>query len=74
MRIRKPNRTLTNQEKQNIEWAPLVFLKDCFKAPQTTINTKLGEKIEQLARKTGTIARKLKKPGVFATQFKILEK
>ena len=22
MRIRKPNRTLTNQEKQNIEWAP----------------------------------------------------
>ena len=42
LRKRKPIRTLTKQEKQNIERAPLIFLKDRFEGPQTTINTQLG--------------------------------
>ena len=61
IRTRKPIRTLTKQEKQNMERAPLIFLKDCFEGPQPTINTNLGQKIDQVARKTGTIARKIKK-------------
>ena len=56
-----------------MEWAPIVFLEDRFKGPQATINTKLGQKIDQVARKSGTIARKIKNPGVFGAQIKILE-
>ena len=63
MKTRIPIRTLTPQEKQKMERAPIVFLKDRFK----------GQKINQVARKSGTIARKIKKPGVFGAQFKILE-
>ena len=72
-RTKKPTRTLIKQGKQNMERAPIIFLKDRFKGPQPTINTKLGQKIDQVARKTGTIARKFKKLGVFGKQFKILE-
>ena len=39
-----PIRTLTVQEKQNMERAPIAFLKDRFKGPQATINAKLGQK------------------------------
>ena len=56
-----------------MERAPVVFLKDRFKGPLAKINAKLGQKNNQTARKTGTIARKIKKPGVFGAQFKILE-
>ena len=66
IRTRKTIRTLTNQEKPNIERAPLVLLKDRFKGPQTTINTKLGQKIEQIARKTDNIAKKAKKKQGFS--------
>ena len=38
IRTRKPIRWLTQQEKQRIERAPLVFLKDRFKGPQNTID------------------------------------
>ena len=65
IRTRKPIRWLTQQEKQRIERAPLVFLKDRFKGPQDTIDPKLGKRMEQVARKSGTIARKTKKSGVF---------
>ena len=51
----------------------MVFLKDRFKAPQDTIDPKLGKRIEQVARKLGTIAHKTKNPGVFGSQFKIIE-
>ena len=50
-----------------------MFLKDRFKCSQTTIDAKVGRKMEQVARKTGTIARKTKKRGVFGAQFTILE-
>ena len=73
LRTRKSIRTLTKQDKQNTERAPLIFLKDRFEGPQTTINTQLGHKLEQIAHKTGRIARKIKKPGFFGAQFKILE-
>ena len=73
IRTRIPIRTLTAQEKQKMERALIVFLKDRFKGPQATINTKLGQKIDQVVRKSGTIARKINKPGVFGAQFKILE-
>ena len=56
-----------------MEREPIVFLKDRFKGPQATINTKLGQKINQVARKSGTIAMKINKPDVFGAQFKILE-
>ena len=56
-----------------MERAPIVFLKDRFKGPQSTINPKLGQKIDQVARKLGNIARNIQKPGVFEAQFKILE-
>ena len=72
LRTRKPIRTLTKQEKQNIERAPLIFLKDRFKGPQTTISPQLGHKLDQVARKKGTIARKIKKPD-FGAQFRILQ-
>ena len=65
IRTRKPIRWLTQQEKQRIERAPLVFLKDRFKGPQDTIDPKLGKRMEQVARKWGTIARKTKNHGVF---------
>ena len=73
IKTRIPIHTLTPREKQKMERAPIVFLKDRFKGPQSTINPKLGQKIDQVARKSGTIARKIKKPGVFGAQFKILE-
>ena len=73
IRTRKPIRWLTQQEKQRIEKAPLVFLKDRFKGPQNTIDPGLGKRIEQVARKSGTIARKIKNPGVFGAQFKVIE-
>ena len=73
IKTRIPIQTLTAQEKQKMERVPIVFLKDRFKGPQSTINPKLGQKIDQVARKSGTIARKIKKPGVFGAQFKILE-
>ena len=56
-----------------MERAPIVFLKDRFKGPQSTINPKLGQKLNQVARKLGTIARKIKKSDVFGAQFKFLE-
>ena len=73
--IRKGKRIswLTKQEKQKLERAPLVFLKDCFKGPQNTLDPKLGKRMEQVARKLGTIVRKTKNPGVFGPQFKIIE-
>ena len=58
---------------QNLERAPLLFLKDCFKGPAHTIDPKTGLRLEQIARKTGTIARKIKNPGTFGAQFKIIE-
>ena len=67
IRSRIPIRTLTPQQKQKMERAPIVFLKDRFKGPQSTINPKLGPTIEQVARKLGTIARKIKKPGVWSS-------
>ena len=73
LRTRKPIRLLTNQEKQNLQRAPLVFLKDRFKGPAHTIDPKTGRRIEQIARKSGTIARKTKNPGTFGGQFKIVE-
>ena len=74
LRTRKPIRLLTNQEKQNLQRAPLVFLKDRFKGPAHTIDPKTGRRLEQVARKSGTIARKIKKnPGTFGAQFKIIE-
>ena len=73
IRTRKPIRWLTQQEKQRIERAPLVFLKDRFKGPQNTIDPKLGKRMEQVARKSGTKARKTKNPGVFGAQFKVIE-
>ena len=63
IRTRKPIRWLTHQEKQRLEMAPLVFLKDRFKGPQNIVDPKLGKRIEQVARKSGTIARKTKNPG-----------
>ena len=65
IRTRKPIRNLTRQEKQNMERAPIVILKDRFKAPQATMDTKLGQKIDQVERKTGTMARKKKKTRCF---------
>ena len=73
IRTRKPIRWVTQQEKHRIERAPLVFLKDRFKGPQKTIDPALGKRIEQVARKSGTIARKTKNPGVFGPQFKVIE-
>ena len=61
IRTEIPIQTLTVQEKQNMERAPIVFPKDRFKGSQATINAKLGQKINQVARKTGTIAKKIKK-------------
>ena len=73
LRTRNPIRLLTRQEKQNLQRAPLIFLKDRFKGPAHTINPKTGLRLEQIARKTGTIARKTKNPGTFGAQFKIIE-
>ena len=73
LRTHKPIRLLTNQEKQNLQRAPLVFLKDRFKGPAHTIDPKTGRRLEQVARKSGTIARKIKNPGTFGAQFKIIE-
>ena len=70
LRTRKPIGTLTKQEKQNFERATIIFLNDRFKGTQTTISKQLGHKLDQIARKTGTIARKIKKPGVFGAQLK----
>ena len=50
-RTRIPMRTLTAQEKQKMERAPIVFLKDRFKGPQSTINPKLGQKIDRSGQK-----------------------
>ena len=50
-----------------------MFLKDRFKGPQNTIDPVLGKRIEQVARKSGTIARKTKNPGVFGPQLKFIE-
>ena len=73
IRTRKPIRWLTQQEKQRLERAPLVFLKDRFKGPQNTVDPKLGKRMEQVARNLGTIARKTKNSGVFGAHFKIIE-
>ena len=73
LRTRKPIRLLTNQEKQNLQRAPLVFLKDRFKSPAHTIDPKTGRRLEQVAGKSETIARKIKNPGTFGAQFKIIE-
>ena len=73
IRTRKPIRWLTQQEKHKLEKAPLVFLKDRFKGPQNTIDPALGKRLEQVARKSGTIARKTKNAGVFGPQFKVIE-
>ena len=73
IRTRKPIRWLTKQEKQRLARAPLVFRKDRFKGPQNTIDPKLSKRMEQVARKLGTIARKTKNPGVFGAQIKIIE-
>ena len=70
IRTRKPIRWLTAQEKQRLERASLVFLKDRFKGPQNTVNPKLAKHLEQVARKSGTIARETKNPEVFGAQFK----
>ena len=40
IRTRIPIRTLTAQDRQKMERAPIVFLKDRFKGPQSTINPK----------------------------------
>ena len=40
LKTRKPIRPLTNQEKQNLKRAPLIFLKDRFKGPAHTIDPK----------------------------------
>ena len=56
----QPIRPLTNQENQNLNRAPLIFLKDRFKGPVLTINLKTGLRFEQVARKLGTNARKVK--------------
>ena len=74
LRTRNPIRLLTRQEKENLRRAPLVFLKDRFKGPAHTINPKTGLRLEQVARKMGTIARKTNNPGTFGAQFKIIEK
>ena len=63
LRTRKPIRPLTNQEKQNKKIAPLIFLKDRFRGPAHTINPKTGLRLEQIARKKGTIAKKNQKSG-----------
>ena len=60
LRTRKPIRPRTNQEKQNTKRAPIIFLKDRFKGPAHTINPKAWLRLEHIARKTGTIARKIK--------------
>ena len=73
IRTRKPIRWLTKQEKHRPERAPLVFLKDRFKGPQNTIDPKFGKRMEQVARKSGTIARKIKNPGVYGAHFKLIE-
>ena len=73
LRTRKPIRLLTRQEKQTLQRAPLLFLKDRFKGPAHTIDPKTGLRLEQIARKTGTIARKTKNLGTFGAQFKIIE-
>ena len=62
LKTRKPIRRLTNQEKQTLKRAPLIFLKDQFKGTAQTIDPKTGLRLEQVARKSGTIARKIKKP------------
>ena len=62
-----------NTGKTKASKSPTSFLKDRFKGPQTTINLNLGKRIEQVAKKSGTIARKTKNPGVFGAQFKIIE-
>ena len=54
LRTRKPIRSLTNQEKQNLQGASLVFLKDRFKSPAHTIDPKTGRRLEQVAQKSGT--------------------
>ena len=72
-RTRKPIRWLTKQEKQKLERSPLVFLKDRFKGPQHTIDPKSSKRMEQVARKLGTIARKTRNPVVFGAQFKKIE-
>ena len=46
IRTRKPIRWLTQQEKQRIERATLVFLKYRFKGPQNTIDPVLGKRID----------------------------
>ena len=73
LRTRNPIRLLTSQEKEKLRNAPLIFLKDRFKGPAHTVNPKTELRLEQIARKTGTIARKTKNPGTFGAQFKIIE-
>ena len=60
LRTRKPIRSLTNQEKQSLQRAVLVFLKDRFKGPAHTIDPKTRRRLEQVARKSGTNHEKLK--------------
>ena len=60
LKTRKPIRPLTNQEKQQLERAALIFLKHRFKGPAHIINPKTGLQLEQVARKTRTLARKKK--------------
>ena len=64
LRTREAIRWLTHQEKQRLERAPLAFLKDRFNGPQNIVDPKLGKRIEQVARKLGTIALK-QKSGAF---------
>ena len=61
---RKAKRPLTDQEKQQFERVPLIFLRDQFKGPAHTVNPKTGLRLEQVARKTGTIARIIQNPRV----------
>ena len=73
LKTRKPIRPLTNQEKQQLERAALIFQKDRFKGRAHTINPKTVLQLEQVARKTRTLARKKKNPGTFGPQFKNIE-
>ena len=50
----------------------LGFLKNRFKGPALN-RSKTGLRLEQVARKTGTMEKKTKSPGKFGAQFKIIE-
>ena len=62
------------QSKKTQPGLPLDFLKDRYNGPHHTIDPKLGQKCEEVVRKTGNVARKARNPVAFGTQINFIEK